>query len=127
MVFDAKAYKVMIASPIDVSEERGIIKQVIHEWNDLHAFEKKIVLLPVGWETHSSPEMGDRPQAILNEQMLEDCDLLVGIFWTRIGTETGEAISGTVEEIEKHMSLSKPVMLYFSDAQVRPDSLDSKQ
>ena len=27
----------------------------------------KIVLEPVGWETHSSPEMGDRAQEIINK------------------------------------------------------------
>jgi hypothetical protein len=71
--------------------------------------------------------MGDRPQAILNKQVLERADLLIGIFWTRIGTPTGDAVSGTVEEIEKHISLGKPAMLYFSSAPVHPDSVDTDQ
>ena len=51
----------------------------------------------------------------------------VGVFWTRIGTATGEYASGTVEEIERHIKAGKPVMLYFSSAPVRPDSVDNDQ
>lgn len=51
----------------------------------------------------------------------------MGVFWTRIGTSTGEYISGTVEEIEKHIDAGKPAMLYFSDQPARLDSVDSEQ
>ena len=83
--------------------------------------------MPVGWETHSSPEMGDRPQAIVNRQVLADCDLLVAILWARLGSPTGEAPSGTVEEIEEHLAAGKSAMIYFSTAPVRLDSVDSEQ
>ena len=71
--------------------------------------------------------MGDRPQALINKQILHDCDLLVGVFWTRIGTATGEYASGTVEEIEEHIKTGRPTMLYFSSAPVLPDSVDADQ
>jgi len=127
MSYDAKAFNVMIASPGDVASERNIVREVIFEWNTIHSQVRKIVLMPVGWETHSSPEMGERPQEIINKQILDKCDLLVGVFWTRIGTETGEYISGTVEEIEKHIESGKPTMIYFSNQPVRPDSVDEEQ
>ena len=84
MSYDAKAFNVMIASPSDVPSERNIVREVVYEWNAVHSQSRKIVLLPIGWETHSSPEMGGRAQEILNDQVLSKCDLLVGIFWTRI-------------------------------------------
>ncbi len=127
MSYSATVYKVMIASPSDVSAERSIIREVLSEWNVVNADIRKQVLLPVGWETHSVPEMGDRPQAIINKQILHDCDLLIGVFWTRIGTATGEYASGTVEEIEEHIKAERPAMLYFSSAPVMPDSVDSEQ
>lgn len=117
----------MIASPGDVAAERNIVRDVCFEWNAIHSERRNMVILPVGWETHSSPSMGDRPQAILNSQILERCDLLVGIFWTRIGTSTGEYASGTVEEIEEHIASGKPAMLYFSSAPVVPESIDPEQ
>src|SRR5215217_949238 len=92
----------MLASPGDVGDEREIIRQVIHEWNAVHFPREKAVLMPIGWETHSSPELGGRPQGMINERLLKHCDLLVGILSTRLGTPTGEAASGTVEEIERH-------------------------
>lgn len=83
--------------------------------------------MPVGWETHSSPAMGDRPQAIINKQLLAEADLLVAVFWTKLGSPTGKTASGTVEEIEEHLDAGKPAMLYFSSAPVRLDSVDSDQ
>lgn len=127
MSYDAKVFKVMIASPGDVAKEREILRDVMHEWNTIHSEARSIVLLPVGWETDFSPEMGHRPQEIINKRILEKCDMLVGVFWTRIGTETGEYPSGTVEEIETHIKLGKPAMLYFSNKPVHPDSIDQEQ
>jgi hypothetical protein len=127
MSYSATVYKVMIASPSDVSAERSIVRELLSEWNVVHADSKRAVLLPIGWETHSVPEMGGRPQEIINKQILKDCDLLVGVFWTRIGTATGEYASGTVEEIEEHIKAGKPTMLYFSSAPVVPESIDAEQ
>ena len=117
----------MIASPGDVSEERNLIRDIIHEWNDINSMRTGAALLPVGWETQTSPELGARPQALINKNVLDTCDLLVGVFWTRIGTPTGEAESGTAEEIRRHVEAGKPAMVYFSTAPVAPETLDRDQ
>lgn len=117
----------MIASPGDVEPERKIVRDVIHEWNDIHSEGRAVRLAPIGWDTHSSPDMGNHPQDIINKKVLDRCDLLVGIFWTRIGTPTREHASGTVEEIEEHIKAGKPVMLYFSKKPVVLDSVDRDQ
>lgn len=117
----------MIASPGDVSDEREVIREVIHDWNDVNSDAAKTILSPVGWETHSSPELGQRPQELINSRILKNCDLLVGVFWTRLGTPTGKAESGTVEEIEEHIYAGKPAMIYFSSKPVAPESIDSEQ
>lgn len=124
MSYDTKVFNIMIASPGDVAAERSIVRDVIYEWNAVHSFSRRIVLLPLGWESHSSPEMGVSPQKLINKQVLDKCDLLVGVFWTRIGTPTDEYASGTIEEIEKHIMSEKPVMLYFSSQPVIMDSVD---
>ncbi|CAE6760633.1 hypothetical protein R69776_03354 [Paraburkholderia nemoris] len=127
MSYRATVYKVLIASPGDVPGERQIIREVLHEWNAVNSEKRGIVLLPVGWETHSSPEMGDHPQALINKQLASACDLLVGVFWTRLGTPTDQYMSGSVEEIEEHIKASKVAMLYFSSAPVELDSVDHEQ
>jgi len=127
MSYIATTFNVMIASPGDVASERAMIRDAVYEWNAVHSISRKIVLLPVGWETHSSPDMGASAQEIINLQVLEKCDLLVGVFWTRIGTPTERHISGTVEEIEEHIAKGKPAMLYFSSQPVVMDSVDLDQ
>lgn len=122
MPYVATVLPIMIASPSDVYEYRAIARDVIHDWNYLNSPTTNSVLMPVGWETHSSPELGSSAQELINDRVLEDCDLLVGIFWTRLGTPTGKAASGTVEEIERHVAAGKPAMVYFSTA---PASLET--
>lgn len=127
MAYDAKAIEIMIASPSDVKDERQIVREVVAEWNAIHARKAALCLMPVGWETHSYPELAGRPQQIINVRLLENADLLVGIFWTRVGSPTGKSISGSVEEIERHLQAGKPVMLYFSTAPVVASTLDREQ
>lgn len=127
MPYGAVVYNVMIASPGDVAKERQIVRDVVLEWNAINSKDRGIVLAAVAWETHASPEMGDRPQAIINKQLLRQCDLLVAVFWTRLGSPTGAAPSGTVEEINEHVANRKPALIYFSDEPVRPDSVDEAQ
>jgi hypothetical protein len=77
-----------------------------------------IMLHPVRWETHSYPAIGDRPQGILNKQIVKSGHFLIGIFGNRMGTPTGEASSGTIEEIEEFRKTGRHVALYFSNAPI---------
>lgn len=124
---NARVYSILIASPSDVPKEREAAKDVISLWNATYARNTGIVLEAVLWETHSRPEMGGRPQQLLNKQFVSQCDALVGVFWTRLGTPTGKADSGTVEEINEFLAAKKPVLLYFSNQPVVPGSIDQDQ
>ena len=115
MVFPAQVVRVLIASPNDVMEERERIERAIHRWNADHAESTGTVLLPVRWEANATAEMGGRPQAIINRQLVDSSDALIGVFWTRLGTPTGVAESGTAEEIQRAIDAGKHVSLYFSD------------
>lgn len=90
-------------------------------WNAINAESKKIVLLPVGWETHAAPETGKTAQEYINEEVLDKCDILIGIFWTKLGSPTKIAKSRTVEEIQRHLSERKLAMLYFSKQEIPSD------
>ena len=127
MGFQANVLKVMIASPGDVAAERTIITEELYRWNNANSVSRELILQPVRWETHSSPQMGAHPQTILNEHLLLDADIVVGIFGTRIGTATDDYVSGSVEEIKKHVAAGKLAMLYFSHVPIDPNSIDQKQ
>lgn len=126
MSYNAKVYKVFIASPDDVKNEREVVRSVIMRWNAINAENKHMVLLPVGWETHAAPEIGRLAQDYINEEVLDKCDILIGIFWTKLGSHTKKSKSGTVEEILRHISEHKLAMLYFSTKGL-PNNVDLKQ
>lgn len=127
MPFKSETYRVLIASPSDLAEERQAATEAINEWNAQHAVAESTILLPVRWETHATPESGVKPQKAINKQVVRGCDILVGMFWTKIGTSTGVADSGTVEEIGQFVTSGKPALLYFSSRPIDPNKIDLKQ
>jgi formylglycine-generating enzyme required for sulfatase activity len=118
--------KVLIASPSDVGEERKIAESVVYDWNKRHK-NVRIKLDPVLWELDVAPETGERPQGIINRQIVDDCDCAIAIFWNRIGTHTGVEPGGAVEEVKRLEGMGKPVMLYFSRVPIDPDTIDYEQ
>ena len=51
--------------------------------------------------------MGSDPQQIINSQVSDEYDIFIGILWTRFGTPTERAGSGTEEEFS--WSLLEPL------------------
>ena len=119
--------RILVASPSDCIQERKAVPEVIYSWNAANSLQRAAILEPVLWETHATPALGDRPQALINEQLVHQCDALVGVFWTRLGTSTGVAECGTAEEIEEFRKAGKPVLLYFSSVPVVLESIDLEQ
>jgi hypothetical protein len=117
----------MIASPSDVPRERLVVRECIEEWNATYAAKGQLVLLPVAWDTNTAPSMEAPAQDIIDRDVLATADILVGVFWTRLGTPTGKAPSGTVREIQAHIAAGKPAMLYFADTPVELKSVDLEQ
>jgi hypothetical protein len=107
-------YKCLLISPSDVEAERKAISEVISSWNAQIGESLGTRIELVKWESHSVPEMGDVPQAILNRQLVDNCDFGIAVFWSRLGTPTADHDSGSVEEIEKLMERGAIVRTYFS-------------
>jgi hypothetical protein len=127
MAYDAKVIRIFIASPGDVQKERNLIRDTIYEWNTINSFSRGIVLMPVGWETDSVASYGAPPQDEINTKLLESCDLLIGVFWSKVGTPTDHSLSGTVEEIKLHSEKGKKTMLFFSTAPIPQEHNDEEQ
>jgi hypothetical protein len=127
MSFQANVLKVMIASPDDVAEERKIVTGALYRWNDTNASVRQLVLLPVKWETHSTPQLGVPAHTVISRQLLDDADIVIGIFGTPTGTPTEEYISGTVEEIKKHVAAGKTAKVYFSEVPSAQKRVDQNQ
>jgi hypothetical protein len=122
----ATVFDILISSPDDVKDDRIRVKEAIHRWNAINSRKFKVILEPAMWETHSISEMGDRPQALLNKQLVENRDILIALFWKRFGTPTGAEPSGTVEEIKKFREGGKPVIVYFSTKPNTPTNVEDQ-
>lgn len=112
-MYKARVYHIMIGTPSDIKKEVDIVKDALHKWNDLNSQKNRIVLLPKHWATSTYPKSGARPQESINHQLVENSDLLISIFGSRLGAPTGKALSGTIEEIDEHRKAGKPVMVFF--------------
>jgi hypothetical protein len=112
---------VLVSSPSDVEAARATVLTAIHDWNNSYSRDLGIILEPIQWQTHAYPESGDRPQALINKQIVDESDMVVAVFGYRIGTATGVAQSGTIEEIERLRAKGKHVAVYFSTAPIPHD------
>jgi hypothetical protein len=117
--------RLFIASPSDVAEEREAAVRVVTDWNAAHSLRRKALIEAVRMETHAQAALGDHPQTIINRQLLDRCNLLIAIFWSRLGSPTPKAASGTVHEIMEFAKRKGPenVLLYFSQKDY-PNSVD---
>ena len=88
---------IAIASPGDLHSERDAILRVITNWNDKN---RQATLTAKMWE-FAAPELGAHPQDILNKRIIQESDLLLAMFWSKLGTPTPTAPSGTVQEIRE--------------------------
>jgi ubiquinone/menaquinone biosynthesis C-methylase UbiE len=113
--------KVFIASPGDTLVERDLIHKHIEEWNATYGDDhRNIQLRIVRWEKDLAIRSNISPQNAINEDLLVNCDVLTGIFWTRFGSPTNNSESGTLEEIEYFLNQKKPVLMYFIDKPIKP-------
>lgn len=51
---------------------------------------------------------------MINHQLADDADIIVGVFSQTLGSATPRAVSGTAEELERARDAGKPVHVYFS-------------
>jgi hypothetical protein len=124
---EAKVLKALIASPNDTAEHRNAIRDELYRWNSARSEGAGVVLLPSMWETDSVPQIEWRDaQSILNRQLVDSADICFCVFYSRLGTPTPRAISGTVEELMQLAKAGKPVHVYFS-VQKLPNDVDVAQ
>ncbi len=106
----AIVYRILVASIPNMAEELEAIPEVMHSWNIANAYYRGVYLEPVLCETSATPQM--------NEHLVKNCDMLIGIFWTQLGM---------VGEIEEFREAGKPIVLCFSSAPVVLENIDAGQ
>ena len=121
--------RVVVASPSDVQAERDLLPGVLDELNRSVAAERGLLLELHRWETDAYPGFHpEGPQGLIDPVLkVEDCDILIGIFWKRFGTPTAEAGSGTEHEINRayaawEKNRRPQIMVYFNQKEYAPRS-----
>lgn len=122
-----KVIKITLCGPSDVDKEIEIARKVIDEWNQKNWETSGWGLKYQHWNTDAIPTMAERGQAAINHQLIDDSEIIVAILWTRLGSPTGLAESGTVEEINRAMARDIHVLPYFSDLEAPQTRLDNDQ
>jgi hypothetical protein len=122
-MYIARVFQVMIGSPGDATDERGIAEREISQWNATNSYGKKTILKPLMWEYSGTRRIrrGGDAQAELN-WMVDQADVMFAFFNLRTGTPTPRATSGTVEEIDRAIDKDIPVHLYMSKADIPRDT-----
>lgn len=125
---EIKQIQVFLASPGDVSNERQIVEETIEELNLTWGKPNNYNLYLETWEKSSYPGMGLDGQETINRQLNFDFDVFICIFWKKLGTPTGRAESGTIEELEIALKKRKTnpqieIMGYFKEETVPFDEI----
>ena len=119
--------RIVVASPGDVQAERDALPAVLEELNRGIAATQGLRLELGRWETDAYPGFHpEGPQGLIDPILrIEDCDVLLGIFWKRFGTPTKEASSGTEHEFLQAYAAwqqhGRPqIMVYFNQKAAMP-------
>ncbi|MBE7492950.1 MAG: hypothetical protein HS108_14510 [Planctomycetes bacterium] len=108
-------YYVWISAPSDAKEYVRVARDTLDQWNREQDEYINLRLQHLYWAEDTHPAIGKRPQQVINDQLESKADILVAIFASKLGTPTGRAPSGTVEEITRAASQGKPTLLYFAE------------
>jgi hypothetical protein len=82
--------RIFVASPTDMSAERERVSKVVTRLNRSTARELGLVLEFTDWSTHVRPNMADRPEAVILEQLgVDTWDVFIGLLWLKFGSPPG--------------------------------------
>jgi predicted ATPase len=134
-----RALNVFISSPGDVAEERRLAVAAIDRLNRLDHVRNRFDLRPRAYEHDAPPLIGQPPQQVVDEFMIEpgDADIFVCVLWGRMGTplvcpRTKRTFqSGTeyefVHAFEANQARGTPHMLLYRCVRPLPPSADPEQ
>jgi len=101
MATDLTTYRVFIASPSGLEDERKSFRESIEEFNRMDSMHRGLQFVPVGWE--DTLETAGRPQELINAD-IRTSDYFVLVIWDRWGSsptkKPGRFTSGTEEEYD---------------------------
>jgi hypothetical protein len=123
---------VFISGTSEMEAEKAALKRVTDELSSVLDKTHGITLRLATFPDTIRPGVNTDPQTEINRQ-IADCDIYIGLLWSRFGTATARAGSGTQEEFEialdrfRQDSRSVRIMFYFKRASQDPFAIDLPQ
>jgi hypothetical protein len=129
-----KEIKVFLSCPGDLKDILPVVDEFLEEENIFLGKNYKIRLELKHWKKNIYPGKGvPRVQDRINEQLVKNCDIYVGILWTRFGMPPGVRLdgkkygSGTEEEFFIALDLGIPSWFLFCDIPINPSKIEPEQ
>lgn len=132
MAYQGQIIDIFVSSPGDVAEYRDIILSIVQAWNQRNGRNRKLFFNCLRWEDIVSPDIGETGQAVINDQVGNRYDIFLGVMWSRFGSPTKYAESGTEEEFDRAISRHRAgdpirVSFLFCTADIPFSKLDGQQ
>lgn len=128
MAYAGQIARILISAPGDLGDEdRRTIVETVNAWNVREGETHGVAFVPMHWSSDAAAEYGIRPQESINQQLVDRADVVIALFWTRLGTPTGEAESGTVEELTRAAEAGRYVAVLRCRRPVDPSGIDTAQ
>ncbi|MBW3080216.1 DUF3825 domain-containing protein [Bifidobacterium saguinibicoloris] len=112
----ASVIRVAIIGPTDANPTKKLIKRILEQWNDIWGAERGYYLDPRMWAPEQSTTIfgADTAQDQTNRRILDNAEIVIAVFHSRLGTPTTRNIhSGTAEEIQRAIDAHKPCHVFF--------------
>ncbi len=120
-------FRSVVVFPSDVKAEKSSLPKIIDKINRDSANSQGLHLDLWAWDTDASPTFDPLgPQGSIDEVLrIDSCDLVIGIFWHRLGTPTADGRTGTEHELnlayQTWLTRKKPeIMVYFLQTDYLP-------
>lgn len=132
MSYTIDIVSIFISSPSDVGPERRIVLETIAAWNERNSRSRGVHLAPLTWENSAAPDFGESAQGVINSEIDDDYDVFLGIMWSRFGTPTSVAGSGTEEEFQSALTRKESgdqirISFFFKKSAAILDEIDLDQ
>ncbi len=115
--------RIVVVYPQDARSQRDLVREAITELNQNLAQELQLFLRFEDWTTAARPGFhSDGPQGLIDSKLeLSKADIVIALFYKRLGDSMEGARSGTEHEVlqafeARKMYGSPEVMLYFCNA-----------
>lgn len=132
MSFQAQIITIFISSPGDVPDDRGLIIRTIDGWNQRNGQSRKVFFQPLTWEQMVPPDRSGSGQEVIDAQIGATYDIYLGLMWSRFGSATRNADSGTEDEFDQaivrhNTGESLRISFLFKNSDIPQDILDGVQ